>query len=140
MQQLRGKVVLVDFWTFDCVNCLNVLPFVKNWHQKYKDQGLVVIGVHAPEFAFEKDVDNVKKAVADLHVTYPVAIDNEYRTWNAYRNRYWPAEYLLDAAGTIRRIHVGEGAYRETEDLIRRLLTDADPDVTLPPRVDVDAA
>ena len=106
-QALRGKVVLIDFWTYSCVNCLRTLPYVRAWYDKYKDQGLVVIGVHAPEFAFEKDIDNVKRAVRDLKVDYPVAIDNDYAIWRAFDNRYWPAHYFVDAQGRIRHHHFG---------------------------------
>ena len=101
-QGLRGKVVLVDFWTYSCINCLRALPYVKAWHERYKDHGLVVIGVHTPEFAFEKDEDNVRRAVKDLAVAYPVALDNEYAIWRAFNNRYWPAHYFIDAHGLIR--------------------------------------
>ncbi len=96
---LKGKVVLVDFWTYSCINCLRAIPYVRAWAEKYKDQGLVVIGVHAPEFAFEKNIDNVRHAVADLAITYPVAIDNDYAIWRAFDNQYWPAHYFIDAAG-----------------------------------------
>jgi thiol-disulfide isomerase/thioredoxin len=122
---LHGKVVLVDFWTYSCINCLRALPFVKSWYAKYKDHGLVVIGVHAPEFAFEKDPDNVRRAVKDLGITYPVALDNDYAIWQAFNNQYWPAHYFIDATGRIRSHHFGEGDYEGSEQTIRRLLTDA---------------
>jgi cytochrome c biogenesis protein CcdA/thiol-disulfide isomerase/thioredoxin len=122
---LRGKVVVIDFWTYSCVNCLRTLPYVRAWYDKYKDQGLVVIGVHAPEFAFEKDIDNVKRAVKDLKVDYPVAIDNDYAIWRAFDNQYWPAHYFIDAQGRIRHHHFGEGEYAESEDIIRQLLAEA---------------
>jgi cytochrome c biogenesis protein CcdA/thiol-disulfide isomerase/thioredoxin len=122
---LRGKVVMVDFWTYSCINCLRALPFVESWYEKYKDHGLVVIGVHAPEFAFEKDPDNVRRAVADLKVTYPVALDNDYAIWQAFNNQYWPAHYFIDATGRIRGHHFGEGNYDESEQTLRKLLTDA---------------
>ena len=109
--QLKGKVVLIDFWTYSCINCLRSLPYVRAWAEKYKDQGLVVIGVHAPEFAFEKQVRNVRKAVGDLGITYPVAIDNNYAIWRAFNNNYWPAHYFVDARGRIRYHHFGEGEY-----------------------------
>ncbi|CAE6731490.1 Protein DipZ [Paraburkholderia domus] len=125
VQDLRGKVVLVDFWTYSCINCLRSLPYVKAWAQKYKDQGLVVIGVHAPEFAFERNVDNVKKAVHDLGVDYPVAIDNNYAIWRALNNQYWPAHYFVDAKGQIRYHHFGEGDYAESEKVIQQLLAEA---------------
>jgi len=123
-EALQGKVVLVDFWTYSCINCLRALPYVKSWAEKYKDQGLVVIGVHAPEFAFEKDPANVKKAVADLGVTYPVALDNDYKIWRAFNNHYWPAHYFIDASGRIRHHHFGEGEYEESEKVIRQLLAE----------------
>ncbi|HEX7907388.1 MAG TPA: cytochrome c biogenesis protein DipZ [Paraburkholderia sp.] len=125
LQDLRGKVVLVDFWTYSCINCLRTLPYVKAWAQKYKDQGLVVIGVHAPEFAFERNIDNVKKATHDLGVDYPVAIDNNYAIWRALNNQYWPAHYFVDAKGQIRYHHFGEGDYAESEKVIQQLLTEA---------------
>jgi thiol-disulfide isomerase/thioredoxin len=122
---LKGKVVLVDFWTYSCINCLRAIPYVKAWAEKYKDQGLVVIGVHAPEFAFEKNVDNVKKAIADLGITYPVAIDNNYAIWRAFDNQYWPAHYFIDAEGKVRHHHFGEGEYDESEHVIQQLLAEA---------------
>jgi len=124
-QDLKGKVVLVDFWTYSCINCLRALPYVRAWAEKYEGQGLVVIGVHAPEFAFEKSIDNVRKAVADLNVRYPVAIDNDYAIWKAFDNQYWPAHYFIDAQGRIRHHHFGEGDYEGSEDVIRRLLAEA---------------
>ena len=125
VQDLRGKVVLVDFWTYSCINCLRSLPYVKAWAQKYKDQGLVVIGVHAPEFAFERNIDNVKKATHDLGIDYPVAIDNNYAIWRALNNQYWPAHYFVDAKGQIRYHHFGEGDYAESEKVIQQLLAEA---------------
>lgn len=124
-QALRGKVVLVDFWTYSCINCLRTLPYVKAWAQKYRDQGLVVIGVHAPEFAFERDISNVKKAVNDLGVDYPVAIDNNYAIWRGFNNQYWPAHYFVDAQGRVRYHHFGEGNYAESERVIQQLLREA---------------
>ncbi|MDH0746991.1 cytochrome c biogenesis protein DipZ [Pseudomonas sp. GD03842] len=124
-EQLKGKVVLVDFWTYSCINCLRTLPYVKAWADKYRDQGLVVIGVHAPEFAFERDVNNVTRAMKDLGIDYPVAIDNEYRIWRAFDNQYWPAHYFADAQGRIRYHHFGEGAYDESERVIQALLREA---------------
>jgi cytochrome c biogenesis protein CcdA/thiol-disulfide isomerase/thioredoxin len=121
-QALKGKVVLVDFWTYSCINCLRTLPYVKAWAEKYRDQGLVVIGVHTPEFAFERDVGNVTKAMKDLGVTYPVAIDNDYKVWRAFNNQYWPAHYFADAKGRIRYHHFGEGKYVESERVIQQLL------------------
>jgi len=122
---LRGKVVVIDFWTYSCVNCLRTLPYVRAWYDKYKAQGLAVIGVHAPEFAFEKDIDNVRRAVKDLGVDYPVAIDNDYAIWRAFDNQYWPAHYFIDAEGRIRYHHFGEGDYAESEAVIQQLLAEA---------------
>jgi cytochrome c biogenesis protein CcdA/thiol-disulfide isomerase/thioredoxin len=122
---LRGKVVLVDFWTYSCINCLRALPYVKTWYARYRDQGLVVIGVHAPEFAFEKNEANVTRAVHDLGITYPVALDNDYAIWSAFNNQYWPAHYFIDAQGRIRGHHFGEGDYAASEQLLRQLLTEA---------------
>lgn len=124
-QALKGKVVLVDFWTYSCINCLRTLPYVKAWAEKYRDQGLVVIGVHAPEFAFERDVGNVTKAMKDLGINYPVAIDNDYKIWRAFNNEYWPAHYFADAQGRIRYHHFGEGEYAESERVIQQLLREA---------------
>jgi cytochrome c biogenesis protein CcdA/thiol-disulfide isomerase/thioredoxin len=124
-EALRGKVVVVDFWTYSCINCLRALPYVESWYEKYKNHGLVLIGVHAPEFAFEKDPGNVRRAVADLKVTYPVALDNDYAVWQAFNNQYWPAHYFIDATGRIRAHHFGEGNYDESEQIIRKLLTEA---------------
>ncbi|WP_353742129.1 cytochrome c biogenesis protein DipZ [Pseudomonas fluorescens] len=124
-QALKGKVVLVDFWTYSCINCLRSLPYVKAWAEKYRDQGLVVIGVHAPEFAFERDVGNVTKAMKDLGINYPVAIDNEFKIWRAFNNEYWPAHYFADAQGRIRYHHFGEGKYAESERVIQQLLREA---------------
>jgi cytochrome c biogenesis protein CcdA/thiol-disulfide isomerase/thioredoxin len=124
-EALRGKVVVVDFWTYSCINCLRALPYVESWYEKYKSHGLVLIGVHAPEFAFEKDPANVRRAVADLKVTYPVALDNDYAVWQAFNNQYWPAHYFIDATGRIRAHHFGEGNYDESEQIIRKLLTEA---------------
>ena len=124
-EQLRGKVVVVDFWTYSCINCLRSLPYVKAWSDKYKDQGLVVIGVHTPEFAFEAKVDNVRAAARRLGIDYPVAIDNDYKVWRAFRNRYWPAHFFVDAQGRIRHHHYGEGQYAESERVIQKLLAEA---------------
>lgn len=124
-QALKGKVVLVDFWTYSCINCLRTLPYVKAWAEKYRDQGLVVIGVHAPEFAFERNVGNVTKAMKDLGINYPVAIDNDFKIWRAFNNEYWPAHYFADAQGRIRYHHFGEGEYAESERVIQQLLREA---------------
>jgi cytochrome c biogenesis protein CcdA len=128
---LRGKVVLVDFWTYSCINCLRTLPYIKAWNERYTAQGLVIIGVHAPEFAFEKEPDNVEQAVRELGVTYPVALDNQYAIWNAFSNQYWPAHYLYDANGKLREQHFGEGNYAETERMIQALLHEAHPEVQM---------
>lgn len=122
MQQLRGKVVLIDFWTYSCINCIRTLPYLKDWHAKYAKDGLVIIGVHAPEFAFEGDKANVEKAIAKFGIGYPVAMDNALATWSNYRNRYWPAHYLIDRQGRVVYTHFGEGEYEVTEHNIRTLL------------------
>jgi cytochrome c biogenesis protein CcdA/thiol-disulfide isomerase/thioredoxin len=132
---LRGKVVLIDFWAYSCINCQRAIPHVEGWYKAYRDSGFEVIGVHTPEYAFEKVTDNVKKGAADVGITYPVALDNSYSTWTNYRNRYWPAEYLIDADGTVRHVKFGEGDYDGTEKLIRQLLTIARPGISLPPQV-----
>jgi thiol-disulfide isomerase/thioredoxin len=125
---LRGKVVLIDFWTYTCINWLRQLPYVRAWEEKYRDRGLVVIGVHTPEFAFEKDLDNVRRAVKDLRVGYPVAIDNDYAIWRAFDNQYWPALYFIDARGRVRHHQFGEGDYERSEKIIQQLLTEAGRD------------
>jgi thiol-disulfide isomerase/thioredoxin len=122
---LHGKVVLIDFWTYSCINCLRTLPYIKAWNEKYKNSGLVIIGVHTPEFPFEKDEANVRKAVKDLGVEYPVAMDNDYAIWRSFHNQYWPADYFIDATGAVRFHHYGEGAYAESEQQIRTLLEEA---------------
>ena len=132
LKSLRGKVVLVDFWAYSCINCQRAIPHVTDWYAKYRDSGLEVIGVHSPEYAFEKDPGNVASGAAALGITYPVALDNSLSTWTNYRNRYWPAEYLIDNTGTIRHIKFGEGDYGATENLIRQLLQQANPAVKLP--------
>lgn len=123
--KLRGKVVLIDFWTYSCINCIRTLPAVTAWHEKYRNQGLVIIGVHTPEFQFESEIANVKQALIRHGITYPVALDNDYGTWNAYKNRYWPAKYLIDAEGHIRKTHFGEGDEEEFEAAIQELLQEA---------------
>ncbi|MGE5280090.1 MAG: cytochrome c biogenesis protein DipZ [Deltaproteobacteria bacterium] len=132
MEQLRGKVVLIDFWTYTCINCVRTLPHLTAWDARYRDAGLVIVGVHTPEFAFEKETQNVANAVRQFHVEYPVAQDNDYATWRAYNNRYWPAEYLIDARGHIRRTHFGEGEYDAMEEAIRLLLAEAGSSVQAP--------
>jgi thiol-disulfide isomerase/thioredoxin len=124
LADLRGKVVLVDFWTYSCINCIRTIPYLNAWHEKYADDGLVIVGVHTPEFEFEKDYNNVKGAVERFGINYPVAQDNEKQTWNAYENRYWPRKYLIDSEGYIRYDHIGEGAYAETEKVIQSLLAE----------------
>jgi thiol-disulfide isomerase/thioredoxin len=123
LKQLRGKVVLVEFWTYSCINCIHVLPHTKAWHAKYRDQGLVVVGVHTPEYGHEKPLSNLQAAAKRFGITYPVAQDNGYRTWNAYGNRYWPALYLIDQDGRIVYRHFGEGEYGTTEARIQQLLS-----------------
>ena len=122
---LRGKVVLIDFWTYTCINWLRSLPYVRAWAEKYKDQGLVVIGVHAPEFEFEKNVDNVRRAAKDMRVDYPIAIDSDHALWRAFKNAYWPALYFVDAQGHIRHHHFGEGEYEQSEMILQQLLVEA---------------
>ncbi len=132
LASLRGKVVLVDFWAYSCINCQRAIPHVVDWYNRYHDDGFVAIGVHTPEYAFERVPGNVAAGAAALHIGYPVALDNDYATWNSYQNLYWPAEYLIDANGTVRHTKFGEGDYDGTERLIRELLTDANPNVGLP--------
>ena len=129
VEELRGKVVLVDFWTYTCINCIRTLPYLKDWHDKYADSGLVIVGVHSPEFEFEKLTENVTVQAAKLGVDYPIAQDNDFETWRAYKNNYWPAKYLVDKEGVVRYNHFGEGAYLETEETIRELLLDAGADL-----------
>jgi thiol-disulfide isomerase/thioredoxin len=124
-EELRGKVVAVDFWTYTCINWLRTLPYLRAWAEKYRDAGLIVIGVHTPEFPFEHDLENVRRAVQEMRVAYPVAVDNEYAVWDAFNNHYWPALYLVDAAGRIRYHLFGEGDYEESEEVIRQLLAEA---------------
>ena len=132
MAQLKGKVVLVDFWTYSCVNCVRTLPHVTGWYEKYKNNNFVVIGVHTPEFAFEKEARNVQNALHEFNINYPVALDNNYGTWQAYHNEYWPAEYLIDAQGHIRHTHFGEGHYDQMELAIRQLLTESGQKLDVP--------
>ena len=122
LADLRGKVVMVEMWTFGCINCQNVIPSLKEWHAKYNDQGLVIIGNHFPEFSYEEDLGNLKEAISRYDIQYPVAQDNEGATWRAYKNHYWPALYLIDKQGHIRYVHIGEGRYKETEENIKALL------------------
>ena len=127
-ESLKGKVVLVDFWTFDCINCKHTLPYVKDWAKKYEKDGLVVIGVHTPEYGFERIIDNVRDKVKEYGITYPVAIDNNYAIWRSFGNQYWPAHYLIDAAGQVRYTHFGEGSYETQEKMIQQLLEETKAD------------
>jgi thiol-disulfide isomerase/thioredoxin len=138
-EALRGKVVIIDFWTYTCINWLRTAPYVRAWAEKYKDQGLVVIGVHAPEFAFEKNIDNVRWAVKEMRINYPVAVDNEHTIWRAFRNNYWPALYFIDAQGRLRHHHFGEGSYEQSEKIIQELLAEAGATGFARDRVSVDA-
>ena len=124
LQDLKGNVVLVDFWTYSCINCIRTIPYLNDWYEKYTDKGLTIVGVHTPEFEFEKNVNNVKSAVDKFHIKYPVLQDNDKGTWNAYENRYWPRKYIVDTEGNIRYDHIGEGAYSETEKVIQYLLAE----------------
>jgi cytochrome c biogenesis protein CcdA/thiol-disulfide isomerase/thioredoxin len=137
MSSLRGKVVIVDFWTYSCINCQRTLPHVEAWYKRYAPYGLEIVGVHTPEFAFEHVVSNVKAQSKSLGVKYPIAIDDDYGTWTAYHNNYWPAEYLIDASGVVRHVDYGEGNYSLTEKLIRTLLLEANPGIKLPPPTSV---
>jgi thiol-disulfide isomerase/thioredoxin len=136
---LHGKVVLIDFWTYSCINWLRTLPYVRAWAEKYRDQGLVVIGVHAPEFAFEKTIANVRRAARDMRVEYPIAIDNDHALWRAFKNEYWPALYFVDAQGRIRHHHFGEGEYEQSETIIQQLLAEAGTGASGRELVSVDA-
>ena len=124
LSDLKGKVVLVDFWTYSCINCIRTLPYLVDWNHRYSDKGLVIVGVHSPEFEFEKNIDNVKQAVTRFGIKYPVLLDNDHGTWNAFQNSYWPRKYLVDSDGYIRYDHIGEGGYVETENAIKNLLTE----------------
>jgi cytochrome c biogenesis protein CcdA/thiol-disulfide isomerase/thioredoxin len=130
LQEQQGKVVLVDFWTYSCINCIRTLPYLKSWHEKYADKGLVILGVHAPEFEFEKNIKNVKEAVEGFELEYAIVQDNDFATWKAYKNRYWPAKYLIDKEGKVRYTHFGEGDYDETEKMIQKLLGETGSDVS----------
>ena len=136
LKQLQGKVVLIDFWTYSCINCIRTLPYITKWYDKYKDQGFVVIGVHTPEFAFEKVKSNVETALQRYNITYPVMQDNNYKTWNAYKNQFWPAHYLIDKQGNVVYTHFGEGNYEATELAIRTLLG-MEGDFEVPPQPEV---
>ena len=138
LEQLRGKVVLVDFWTYTCVNCIRTFPFLKLWHSRYADDGLVILGIHTPEFDFEKNYWNVLEATEENGIAWPVAQDNDFETWQAYNNRFWPAKYLIDRDGVIRYTHFGEGKYAETEEEIRKLLVEAGADLSDDPELPAD--
>ncbi len=139
-EELRGKVVAVDFWTYTCINWLRTLPYLRAWNEKYRDHGLVVIGAHTPEFPFEHDIENVRRAVKEMQVTYPVAVDNEYAVWDAFDNHYWPALYLVDAQGRIRHHQFGEGDYEEAEQVLQQLLAEAGDESVGRDLVTVDAS
>ncbi len=130
IEQLKGKVVIIDFWTYTCINCIRTLPYLNDWHAKYGDSGLVIIGVHSPEFEFEKDYNNVLDAVNKYGIKYPVVQDNDFKTWRAYGNRYWPRKYIIDKEGNIRYDHIGEGGYEETEKVIQELLKEINPNMS----------
>ncbi len=131
MEELKGKVVLIDFWTYSCVNCVRTLPYLKSWYESYKDQGLVILGVHSPEFAFERDPENLQRAIEDLGVTWPVVQDNSFAQWSAYNNLFWPAHFFIDARGNIRYFQFGEGEYQTAEQVIRMLLIESGQTLTL---------
>lgn len=122
LADLKGKVVLVHFWTYTCINCIHTIPFLDEWYQKYVDKGFIIVGIHTPEFEFEKNIDNVKSAVNEFEIKYPVIQDNNYEIWNAYGNKYWPRDYLIDKEGYIRYNHIGEGGYNQTENMIESLI------------------
>ena len=132
LADLRGRPVLIDFWDYTCINCLHTLPYLKEWHRRYSSLGLAIVGVHAPEFSFAHNGDNVRRAVAQQGLEYAVVLDNDYALWQAYANRYWPAKYLIDREGYLRYTHFGEGAYGETEGTIQTLLREAFPEIVLP--------
>ena len=131
LSDLKGKVVLVDFWTYSCINCIRTIPYLVDWNEKYADKGLVIVGVHAPEFEFEKNIDNVKAAVKKFGIKYPVIQDNDKGTWNAYQNQYWPRKYIVDSEGYLRYDHIGEGGYAETEKVIQSLLQERSAQLSL---------
>jgi thiol-disulfide isomerase/thioredoxin len=132
MRQLRGRVVLIDFWDYTCVNCIRTLPYIKQWHARYQDKGLTVIGVHTPEFLFARYESNVERGIEEFGLTYPVVVDSNSELWEAFANRYWPTKYLIDSEGYLRFAHFGEGAYRETEETIQCLLREIEPKIVLP--------
>src|ERR1051326_1154782 len=132
LRQLRGRAVLIDFWDYTCVNCIRTLPYVQEWHRRYQDFGLVVIGIHTPEFTFAQYESNVERGVREFGLTYPIVIDSQYELWKAFANRYWPAKYLIDQEGFIRYARFGEGGYEETEEQVQRLLREISPSMRLP--------
>lgn len=132
MAGLRGRPVLVDFWDYTCINCLRTLPYLVEWHRRYSPYGLVIVGVHTPEFSFARRADDVRRAIAEFGIEYPVVMDNDYAIWRAYNNRYWPAKYLVDAQGRLRYYHFGEGAYESVERALQHLLREVQPDLVLP--------
>lgn len=136
LSDLRGRPILIDFWDYTCVNCIRTLPYLNEWHRRYGELGLTIVGVHAPEFSFARDQGNVARAVAEHGIKYPVVMDNDYAIWQAYANRYWPAKYLIDGHGYIRGYHHGEGAYRETEEALQALLRESFPEILLPGLMD----
>jgi thiol-disulfide isomerase/thioredoxin len=137
LRPLRGlAIALIDFWDYTCINCIRTLPYIVQWHKRYAQHGLTVIGVHAPEFEFARESGYVRQSLQNFGIEYPVVLDNDYAIWRAYSNRYWPAKYLVDAQGRIRYVHFGEGAYRETETVIQRLLKELHPNLDLPPPMD----
>lgn len=138
-EELRGKVVLINFWTYTCINWLRQLPYVRAWDEKYKDQGLVVIGVHTPEFEFEKNLDNVRRASSEMRIDYPIAVDSDYAIWRAFKNQYWPALYFIDAQGRVRHHQFGEGEYEQSERVIQQLLDEIATGGTVQGTVSVDA-
>lgn len=133
MRQLRGRAVLIDFWDYTCVNCIRTLPYLKEWHERYKDKGLTVIGVHTPEFLFARYETNVERGIEEFGLSYPIVVDSNFELWEAFANRYWPTKYMIDAEGYLRYAHFGEGAYQETEQAIQELLREINPEIALPP-------
>ena len=129
--EMKDKVILYDIWTYSCINCIRTLPHIISWDEKYRNEGLLIIGIHSPEFDFEKDPNNVKKAIEKFGITYPVVMDNEMKTWKAFENRYWPRKYIADHEGYIRYDHIGEGGYQETEKIIQQLLQERSDDLNL---------
>ena len=136
MRALLGKVVLIDFWDYTCVNCIRTLPYVQAWHDRYKDEGLAVVGVHTPEFTFAQYDSNVERGIREFSLTYPIVVDSSFELWKAFANRYWPTKYLIDTEGYLRYAHFGEGKYQETEEVIQELLKERDPAVQLPPTLE----